>query len=132
MPSGDEQHDQRELEALPGRIEALELEQANLQARMGDPAFYRQDGPLIAEARARLLQLEQELARAYARWEELEERGDRLPFEIGAFVALEACEGLLRESVKLEPDDVSKGLVRNSRPHPLEFQDLILCKVVEQ
>mgnify|MGYP001824192047 FL=1 len=38
--------------------------------------------------------------------EELEERGDRLPFEIGAFVALEACEGLLRESVKLEPDDV--------------------------
>ncbi len=38
--------------------------------------------------------------------EELEQRGDRLPFEIGAFVALEACEGLLRESVKLEPDDV--------------------------
>ena len=38
--------------------------------------------------------------------EELEQRGDRLPFEIGAFVALEACEGLLNESVKLEPDDV--------------------------
>jgi hypothetical protein len=38
--------------------------------------------------------------------EELEQRGDRLPFEIGAFVALEACEGLLQESVKLEPDDV--------------------------
>jgi len=38
--------------------------------------------------------------------DELEERGDRLPFEIGAFVALEACEGLLNESVKLEPDDV--------------------------
>ena len=38
--------------------------------------------------------------------EELEQRGDRLPFEIGAFVALEACEGLLQDSVKLEPDDV--------------------------
>jgi len=38
--------------------------------------------------------------------DELEQRGDRLPFEIGAFVALEACEGLLNESVKLEPDDV--------------------------
>ncbi|UCH29770.1 MAG: hypothetical protein JSV06_01730, partial [Myxococcales bacterium] len=38
--------------------------------------------------------------------EELEQRGDRLPFEIGAFVALEACEGLLQESVRLEPDDV--------------------------
>ena len=38
--------------------------------------------------------------------EELEQRGDRLPFEIGAFVALEACEGLLQESVKLAADDV--------------------------
>ena len=38
--------------------------------------------------------------------EELEQRGDRLPFEIGAFVALEACEGLLQEAVKLEADDV--------------------------
>lgn len=38
--------------------------------------------------------------------EELEQRGDRLPFEIGAFVALEACEGLLQESVRIEPDDV--------------------------
>ncbi len=38
--------------------------------------------------------------------DDLEARGDRLPFEIGAFVALEACEGLLQESVRLEADDV--------------------------
>lgn len=38
--------------------------------------------------------------------DELQQRGDRLPFEIGAFVALEACEGLLQESVKLGADDV--------------------------
>ncbi|MFZ1863571.1 MAG: hypothetical protein WAU39_05065 [Polyangiales bacterium] len=38
--------------------------------------------------------------------EELEQRGARLPFEIGAFVALEACEGLLRQAVKIDPDDV--------------------------
>ncbi|MGB5810985.1 MAG: hypothetical protein WBG86_10680, partial [Polyangiales bacterium] len=38
--------------------------------------------------------------------EELAQRGDRLPFEIGAFVALEACEGLLQEAVRLEADDV--------------------------
>jgi hypothetical protein len=38
--------------------------------------------------------------------QELEQRGARLPFEIGAFVALEACEGLLKDSVKLEADDV--------------------------
>ncbi|MGD8316516.1 MAG: hypothetical protein PVH21_07405 [Myxococcales bacterium] len=38
--------------------------------------------------------------------EELEERGARLPFEIGAFVALEACEGLLHHAVKIEPNHV--------------------------
>ncbi|MGB7477659.1 MAG: hypothetical protein WBM26_15685 [Polyangiales bacterium] len=38
--------------------------------------------------------------------QELERRGDRLPFEIGAFVALEACEGLLLQAVKIDPDDV--------------------------
>ncbi|MGB5268252.1 MAG: hypothetical protein WBN30_16785, partial [Polyangiales bacterium] len=38
--------------------------------------------------------------------QELERRGDRLPFEIGAFVALEACEDLLLEAVKLDADDV--------------------------
>ncbi|MGB8332844.1 MAG: hypothetical protein WCE62_22150 [Polyangiales bacterium] len=38
--------------------------------------------------------------------QELQQRGDRLPFEIGAFVALEACEGLLQQSVRLGADDV--------------------------
>lgn len=38
--------------------------------------------------------------------DELRDRGDRLPFEIGAFVALETCEGLLRESVRVAADDV--------------------------
>jgi hypothetical protein len=38
--------------------------------------------------------------------QELEQRGGRLPFEIGAFVALEACEGLLQQSVRLGADDV--------------------------
>ncbi len=38
--------------------------------------------------------------------DELKERGDRLPFEIGAFVALEACEDLLQHAVLLDADDV--------------------------
>ncbi len=38
--------------------------------------------------------------------DELRDRGDRLPFEIGAFVALETCEGLLRDSVRVAADDV--------------------------
>ena len=39
---------------------------------MADPAFYRKDGDEIAEAKARLEALEQELAAAYERWEALE------------------------------------------------------------
>lgn len=36
----------------------------------------------------------------------LQRRGERLPFEIGAFVALEACEASLRSPVRLAPEDV--------------------------
>jgi ATP-binding cassette subfamily F protein uup len=61
-----------ELEALPGRIEELEAARAALHDAMADPAFYRQDGGAIAEARARLEGLERELGTAYARWEALE------------------------------------------------------------
>ena len=64
--------ERQDLEALPGRIEALEAEQAQLQTAMAQPEFYRQPGPHLAVARERLATLEEELIRAYARWEELE------------------------------------------------------------
>jgi ATP-binding cassette subfamily F protein uup len=64
--------ERRELEELPGRIEALESGRAELHEAMADPAFYRREGAELAEARARLDALEQELARAYERWEMLE------------------------------------------------------------
>ncbi len=64
--------EKRELEALPGRIEAKEAAREALHAEMADPAFYRKDGPAIAEAKARLESLESDLASAYVRWEELE------------------------------------------------------------
>lgn len=64
--------DQRELQALPARIESLETEQQALQDRMADPDFYRQAGNLIAETKERLAALEDELEQAYARWENLE------------------------------------------------------------
>jgi ATP-binding cassette subfamily F protein uup len=70
--------EQRELEVLPGRIEALESEQSELHQRMGDPAFFRQQGAAIAEAQARLTELESALTSAYARWEALEAERDRL------------------------------------------------------
>jgi ATP-binding cassette subfamily F protein uup len=65
--------DQRELESLPKRIEELEAEVEALHATMGDPAFYQQEAAAIANSRERLEAVEQELAKAYVRWEELEE-----------------------------------------------------------
>ncbi|MBA3313192.1 MAG: ATP-binding cassette domain-containing protein [Planctomycetota bacterium] len=64
--------EQRELEALPERIQKLEAEQKELHDAMSDPAFFRQDGTAIAAATARLETLDEDLAKAYARWEDLE------------------------------------------------------------
>ncbi len=61
--------ERKELEALPGRIEELEAARAELHDAMADPAFYRQDGGAIADARARLEAIEKELVDAYERWE---------------------------------------------------------------
>jgi len=66
--------DQRELQALPERIEPLEAAQAELHGRMADPAFYRENGSAVAQAKERLARVESELEQAYARWEVLEER----------------------------------------------------------
>ena len=61
----------RELEELPGRIEAMESEQAVLGEAMADPSFYRKPPEEIASANARLEALAADIAKAYARWEEL-------------------------------------------------------------
>ncbi|HEX9019029.1 MAG TPA: ATP-binding cassette domain-containing protein, partial [Anaerolineaceae bacterium] len=63
----------RELAELPQRIEALEAEQRQLTLSMADPAFYQQDSAAIAQAANRHHELEAELAKAYQRWEALEE-----------------------------------------------------------
>ncbi len=64
-------NDRRELEGLPGLIEDLESEQDALHQRMADPAFYQEDATVISTAKEQLDTLEQTLATAYARWEEL-------------------------------------------------------------
>jgi len=61
----------RELEALPELIEKLETEQTNLGEAMADPSFYKKPADEIATANKRLDQLATEIAKAYARWEEL-------------------------------------------------------------
>ena len=57
------------------RIAALEAEQQALHARLGDPAFYQQNGTPISQAKNRLAELEHELSEAYSRWEALEGAG---------------------------------------------------------
>jgi ABC transport system ATP-binding/permease protein len=64
--------EQRELEALPQRIEDIEAQVGELHTAMGDPAYYRQDASEIVKTNTRLQSLEKELADAYARWEVLE------------------------------------------------------------
>jgi ATP-binding cassette subfamily F protein uup len=64
----------RELADTPGRIEALEREQAELGARVSEPAFYKSEAAEQAHVHARLAALPAELAAAYGRWEALETR----------------------------------------------------------
>ena len=63
---------QRELDALPARIEALEAEQAQLTQRAGQPELYRRDASEQGRVHARLAELASELETAYARWAALE------------------------------------------------------------
>lgn len=62
-----------ELEAMPERIETLETEQEQLYAQMSDPAFYRAEGEKVAQVKARIDAIAQELEEAYKRWEALEQ-----------------------------------------------------------
>ncbi|MBI1322526.1 ATP-binding cassette domain-containing protein [bacterium] len=64
--------EQRELETLPGLIETLEAELADLEATMADPSFYKRDKAEIGETAARAESIRGKLAESYARWEELE------------------------------------------------------------
>ena len=41
---------------------------------MADPAFFKREGTVIAEAKERLARIEQELEVVYARWAELESK----------------------------------------------------------
>jgi ATP-binding cassette subfamily F protein uup len=64
--------EQRELDALPQRIETLEASLGELHQLTADPAFYRKPAAEIIQTKSRLESLETEVAEAYRRWEELE------------------------------------------------------------
>ena len=64
--------EQRELDALPAQIEALETEQAALEAEIANPDFYLQAQEATHAALARLEFVQRELDRLVERWAELE------------------------------------------------------------
>jgi ATP-binding cassette subfamily F protein uup len=66
--------EQRELDALPARIEALEEEQRILHSQIAGPDFYKERAEAIEAALARADTLEQELTALYGRWTALDER----------------------------------------------------------
>jgi ATP-binding cassette subfamily F protein uup len=63
--------EQRELEALPARIDALEAEQRTIQQALEDGSLYRTDGPRAAALAERITAIEDELMAALERWEAL-------------------------------------------------------------
>jgi ATP-binding cassette subfamily F protein uup len=67
-------HEQREFQALPDRIATLEREQADLQARVGAPDFYKEGAEAIAATLQRVEDVRANLDRAYAQWDELDSR----------------------------------------------------------
>ena len=64
----------RELEALPARLEALEKEQKDLAERLADPALYQDRTADVRALNNRHEELDAELTRLLARWEELESK----------------------------------------------------------
>jgi len=69
---------QREMQDLPARIEALESEQKELFAILSDPLFYKKEKDEVAGVKADLDRVEREIETAYRRWEELETRVSKL------------------------------------------------------
>ncbi len=63
--------EKKELDELPGRIDALEARIRQAHDAMSDPSFYKRDKGEIQQANAAVQAAEKGLADAFARWEEL-------------------------------------------------------------
>jgi ABC transport system ATP-binding/permease protein len=66
--------EQRELEEIPKRIEALEQEQEEIAAALGSGTLYRDNSQHAKQLQERTAAVEGELLRLMERWEELESR----------------------------------------------------------
>ena len=66
--------EQRELDELPAKLEALESEQKTLEAEMATPAFYTQAKQVVADKQARFGLIEEQLMAMLERWEALSQK----------------------------------------------------------
>ncbi|HRD86504.1 MAG TPA: ABC transporter C-terminal domain-containing protein, partial [Rubrivivax sp.] len=66
--------EQRELDGLPARIEAMEAEQKAIAERLASASLYIDEPQRVPELQARLEGLEAELLSALDRWEALASR----------------------------------------------------------
>jgi ATP-binding cassette subfamily F protein uup len=67
-------NEQRELSAMPEKIQRLEAEQLELQLKIADPALFKDDPTRGTAALQRLESLAAELENAYSRWDELDSK----------------------------------------------------------
>ena len=72
QPAQLSRKEQRELDALPEKLEGLEAELEAVETTLGDPETYRTRAADVDTLNARLTELEAAIASAYARWEALE------------------------------------------------------------
>jgi ABC transport system ATP-binding/permease protein len=66
--------EQRELDGLPAKIEALETEQATIAARLADASIYTKEPLQVPALNARHAAIDDELLAAMERWEKLSAR----------------------------------------------------------
>ena len=67
--------DQRELDALPGIIEKLELRQRELEENMSHPDFYQGEHAAVQQVLSELTEVQEKLENAFERWAALEGEG---------------------------------------------------------
>ena len=61
--------EQRELQTLPARIDALEAEQASIQSQLADATLYASDNAKALQLAQRNAAIDGELLEALERWE---------------------------------------------------------------
>jgi ATP-binding cassette subfamily F protein uup len=65
-------NEQKELKALPRKLEKLEQQIEKLQQQLAEPDFYQQPADIISASQQELAQYEREMEQLFERWEALE------------------------------------------------------------